>query len=337
MTVAPSLYLLRGDDKTRFRELIATFKAGLGDPDTADLNTSILDGESLNINGLVADVMAVPFLAPRRLVILENARNFLSKQAKDNKERVLKLFDELPESTALVLQVEDQIIKRSGNAGWENIKSYKWVEEWINTHPEQGIVVNCSLPSQDDMPLWIRRLCKEKGGEMDTNASVLLAEYVGNDTLRAGHELDKLIAYAGEQAKISAQDVVLLTAQDQEGDIFALVDALGERNGKKAMEQFLLLTEKSDVMELVGMVHRQFRLLIQAREVMDEGGRADRVQKELKVMSFVANKLHKQAGRFSMAQLVDIHGKLLKIDEDIKTGGMPGLLAFQLLIAQLTQ
>ena len=172
---------------------------------------------------------------------------------------------------------------------------------------------------------------------MDTNASVLLAEYVGNDTLRAGHELDKLIAYAGEQAKISAQDVVLLTAQDQEGDIFALVDALGERNGKKAMEQFLLLTEKSDVMELAGMVHRQFRLLIQAREVMDEGGRADRVQKELKVMSFVANKLHKQAGRFSMAQLVDIHGKLLKIDEDIKTGGMPGLLAFQLLIAQLTQ
>lgn len=336
MAAEPVLYLLRGDDSTRFRELVAGFKEALGDPDTADLNTSLLDGEALNMDSLSADVMAMPFLAPRRLVIIENARAFLAKQAKTNKERLLKLFTELPDTTQLVLFVDDQVIKRSGKVSWENAKSYDWVLDWINENPSRAQVMNCSLPDVSEMPVWIRKYCKDNGGAMDNSASVLLAQYVGNDTLRAGHEIDKLIAYVGEGGTISTKDLILLTTQDQEGDIFALVDALGERNGKKAMEQFLLLTEKSDVMELTGMIHRQFRLLIQAREVMDEGGRQDKVQSELKVLSFIAGKLYKQAGRFSMAQLLDIYARLLKIDEDIKTSGMPGIIAFQVLIADLT-
>lgn len=337
MATEPVLYLLRGDDSTRFRELVAGFKEALGDPDMAELNTSLLDGEALNMDSLSADAMAMPFLAPRRLVIIENARAFLAKQAKTNKERLLKLFAELPDTTQLVLFIDDQVIKRSGKASWENAKNYDWVLDWINENPSRAQVMNCSLPDVSEMPVWIRKYCKDNGGAMDNSASVLLAQYVGNDTLRAGHEIDKLIAYVGEGGTISTKDLILLTTQDQEGDIFALVDALGERNGKKAMEQFLLLTEKSDVMELTGMIHRQFRLLIQAREVMDEGGRQDKVQSELKVMAFIARKLYQQASRFSMAQLLDIYGRLLKIDEDIKTGGMPGVIAFQLLIADLTK
>lgn len=336
MSDTPVLYLLRGDDSTRFRELVTGYKDALGDPDTADLNTTLLDGETLNMDYLSADAMAMPFLAPRRLVIVENAYGFLVKQAKNNKDRFLKLLAELPETTQLVLFVDDQIIKRRGKVSWENGKSYDWLLEWVNENPSRAQVLNCALPDASDMPEWIRRSCTKKGGAMDKSASVLLAQYVGNDTLRAGHEIDKLIAYAGEGGTISTKDIVLLTNQDQEGDIFVLVDALGERNGKKAMEQFLLLTEKSDVMELTGMIHRQFRLLIQAREVIDEGGRQQKVQTELKVMDFIANKLYQQASRFSLAQLVDIHGRLLKIDEDIKTGGMSGLLSFQLLIADLT-
>ncbi|HPL81592.1 MAG TPA: hypothetical protein PLU23_03715, partial [Anaerolineaceae bacterium] len=89
MAAEPVLYLLRGDDSTRFRELVAGFKEALGDPDMAELNTSLLDGEALNMDSLSADAMAMPFLAPRRLVIIENARAFLAKQAKTNKERLL--------------------------------------------------------------------------------------------------------------------------------------------------------------------------------------------------------------------------------------------------------
>lgn len=336
MSNPPSLYVLRGDDSVRYREHIASFKASLGDPDMADLNTTVLDGEGLTIDSLTADAMAVPFLTTRRLVIVENGRQFLTKHGKNASDRLLNLFNDLPDSTALVFRVDDQVIKKSGKVYWENAKSYDWLLNWISKNPSRGMLVDCSLPNPADMPNWIKRQVKEKGGEIENRAAVLLAEFVGNDTLLAGHEIDKLLAYRGNEDAVCVDDIELLTTHNQEGDIFLLVDGLGERNGKKAMEHFLLLTEKSDVMELTGMIHRQFRLLIQAREVTDEGGRVDNVQEELKVMNFVAKKLYQQASRFSMTQLIDIHDRLLKIDEDIKTGGLPGILAFQLLIADLT-
>ena len=132
-------------------------------------------------------------------------------------------------------------------------------------------------------------------------------------------------------------DVSLLTAQDQEGDIFALTDALGERNSKAAMRQFMLLMEDNDLLELTGMIHRQFRLLIQAREILDSGGKAQDIEQELGVLNFVARKLSDQARRFSLRQLLDIYNRLLKIDLDMKSGGTPGDVAYEILIAELTR
>ena len=126
-------------------------------------------------------------------------------------------------------------------------------------------------------------------------------------------------------------------AQDQEGDIFALTDALGERNSKAAMRQFMLLMEDNDLLELTGMIHRQFRLLIQAREILDSGGKAQDIEQELGVLNFVARKLSDQARRFSLRQLLDIYDRLLKIDLDMKSGGTPGDVAYEILIAELTR
>ena len=85
------------------------------------------------------------------------------------------------------------------------------------------------------------------------------------------------------------------------------------------------------------MIHRQFRQLIQAREIIDEGGRQAEVERELKVLPFLAEKLTAQARRFSMAQLLDIFNRLLEIDLDMKSGGLAGDTAYELLIAELTR
>ena len=90
-------------------------------------------------------------------------------------------------------------------------------------------------------------------------------------------------------------------------------------------------------MELSGMIHRQFRLLIQAREIIDEGGSVQQIEKELKMLNFIARKLYTQAQRFNLRQLLEIYSRLLDIDEGIKTGGMPGQTAYELLIADLTR
>lgn len=335
-TTKPSLYLLRGDDSAKIKDVLASFLAGLGDESMGDLNCSRLNGENLNFEALQADALTIPFLADRRLIIVENARQMLAKVNKDQRGRYLDLFATLPPSSALVLVVEDELSKKWGERDWVNAKSYSWLNEWIEKTPGQALVINCGLPDQSEMRSWIIRKAKEMGGGFNPEAAQVLASYIGNDTLQAMLEIEKLITYAGEGQVVEVQDVELLTTHEEEGNVFAFIDALGERNGVKAMREFQLLTEKSDVMELTGMIHRQFRLLIQAREILDEGGNLKSIEKELDTKSFIAKKLYNQAQRFSMKQLLAIYRRLLGIDEGIKTGGMPGQTAFELLIADLT-
>ena len=333
----PTFYLLRGDDSTRIKEVIAGFQAGLGDPSMADLNTTRHDGESLSFEKLQADALTMPFLADRRLVIVENARAFLAKMAKDRAQTCLELFGNLPETTALVMVVEDQQAKKRGERYWEYGKTYAWLTDWMRARNELALLIDCALPDEEDMPSWILRKAKELGGGFKPDAARLLASYVGNNTLRAQNEVLKLITYVGERQVVEEADVSLLTAQEQEGNIFTFTDALGERNSKAAMQQFMLLMENNDLLELTGMIHRQFRLLIQAREILDSGGKAQDIEQELGVLNFVARKLSDQARRFSMRQLLDIYDRLLKIDLDMKSGGTPGDVAYEILIAELTR
>lgn len=332
----PSLYLLRGDDDARIKGVLADFVKGLGDPSTADLNTSRLNGETLGFEMLQADALTIPFLADRRLIIVENARTLLGKAGKENAERYLALFENLTESTALVFVVDDQLGKKRGARSWENQKSYEWLSKWIENNRNKAVMVDCLLPAEEDMPAWIMRKAKELGGAFRPDAAHLLASYIGNNTLQAGQEIEKILTYAGKGAIVEPDQVSLLTAHEQEGNIFAFTDALGERNALKAMQEFELLVEKSEVIELSGMIHRQFRLLIQAREIIDEGGTVQQIEQELKVLNFIARKLHAQAQRFKMSKLLEIYSRLLDIDEGMKTGGMPGQTAYELLIAELT-
>ncbi len=333
----PNLIVLRGDDPTRIKELLAGYRAALGDPSMADLNTSTFEGDSFNLEFLRADALTMPFLTDRRLLIVSNARGHLGKVKKEDRQKYLDLFENLPDSTQLVLVIDDVSKRKRGELSWENDKSYSWLRDWAKKQKDTVEWIDCALPSDAEMAAWILKQARQMQGGFEPSAANLLASYVGNNTLRATREIEKLITFVGPSRVVKPDDVVLLTAQEQEGNIFTFTDALGERDSAKAMEQFEILSDQADIVELAPMIHRQFRLLIQAREILDEGGKTNTIEKELNLLSFIAEKLARQARLFTMPQLLAIYRKLLKIDEDMKTGGMPGDTAFELFIADLTQ
>ena len=92
------------------------------------------------------------------------------------------------------------------------------------------------------------------------------------------------------------------------------------------------LRDEQDAFSIFGMVVRQFRLLLLAREVLENHGN---VQKELKLHSFVAQKVMAQARKFSLESLENIYRHLLKVDEDAKTGQMLLDLALDMFVMQL--
>ena len=332
----PIVYILRGDDREAIEGHIQNLFSKMGQADMAEMNTARLEGKGLTLNDLRTAALALPFLSERRLVIIEDAvKPFSGNGKQKDRKAFLELLDSLPQSTALVLVAPDSQRYRHRQMVWESLTEKHWLIDWAGKAGSRAYLVDCALPSERDMPGWIQRKVADSGGSIRPEAASVLAEYVGSNTQRAAQEIIKLLTYVNLERSIEAVDVAKLTAQERRGDIFELVDAIGLRNGQKALDLMTLLLEDMDFGPLFGMIVRQFRLLLQAREIVDDGGNETDIARALKQHSYVAQKLNAQVRHFDQEELEAIYQRLLEIDVDEKTGEMDGEVALDVLIARL--
>ena len=111
------LYILAGPDDFSRSEVLEEIKRGLGDREMLDPNTSVLDGRQLTPDQLRSVCQSLPFLAEKRLVIVEGLLERFEPRAKPGKQKGTKktsnkqndckslaaAVEELPDSTVLVL------------------------------------------------------------------------------------------------------------------------------------------------------------------------------------------------------------------------------------------
>ena len=84
------------------------------------------------------------------------------------------------------------------------------------------------------------------------------------------------------------------------------------------------------------MIVRQFRLMIQVKELSERGLSSAAIAERLSLHPFVAEKTGKQAQVFKMEQLELVYHRLLEMDVQIKTGQVEDVTALDLLVAGLT-
>ena len=186
------------------------------------------------------------------------------------------------------------------------------------------------------MPSRIQKLSKEAGGQITPQAAQMLATLVGENPRFAQQELNKLFAYVNYKRAVEEEDVQSLTADIGQGDIFELVDAIGNRNGRQALQMLHRLLLEQDAVSIYGKEVRQFRLLLQSREILDGGGLQGDVIRELKLHPFAGGKLVSQVRHFSMPVLEYIYHRLLGMDVAVKSGEIDPVLALDTLIAGIT-
>jgi DNA polymerase-3 subunit delta len=211
----------------------------------------------------------------------------------------------------------------------------RWMEEhtdftWSRLFP---------LPKGGAMVHWIQNQAEQLGGEINRGAAHTLADLVDEDTRLAKMEIEKLLTYVNFSRPVTEDDVRTLTADVREGDVFAMVDAIGYGDGEKAMFMLHRLLEDSDALPLFGMIVRQFRLLIQIRELLEEspGLTPDQIAKTMRLRSsYPVKKILPQARLFTLSQLKNIFHQLSEVDHAIKTSRLDDELALDVLIATLT-
>ncbi|MFC1961394.1 DNA polymerase III subunit delta [Chloroflexota bacterium] len=329
----PTFYIFHGDDLFTLAEDVARMRTRMGDPATAGLNMVELDGKTVTIAEAFNAVSALPFLSDKRLVIVDGWLTWLSrsgagKTGKDTLKKIAEQLPDLPDFARLVF-VERQPIKDTNP-----------VLKVARSDP-RGYVK--TFHHARDPGKWLDHRAAHYGVTLDNLAKRALISVVGEDLNKADGELYKLAAYVGAGQTITEAHVAQLTHYVPEESVFALVDALGQRDGRTAAQVMhqLLDAERdttSGAMGLFAMIVRQFRLLIQAREFLATGrGRGPAMAKELRVHTFVAGKLEKQSRNFTMEDLETIYRRLLDIDRRIKTGRIDPVLALDMLVAGLSE
>jgi DNA polymerase-3 subunit delta len=327
-----NVIFLYGNDEFAIAQRLAESVSIFSDPTSVDMNTARLEARTMNEDDLNNAVNAMPFLAERRLVFLANPSvRYSNPQAR---RKFFDFIEKVP-PTALLMIYENVDVKTYRDKSRQEKEDDKhWLVKWMK---KAGLrLERFALPSQWEMTGWIIKNAKEQGGSIEQAAAAKLAEMVGADTRQAAQEVTKLLTYANWARPVRIQDVEAVSISTAEPDIFAMVDALATGNAKAAQRLLHGLLENEDAFSLWGMVIRQFRLLLLAREVIEARGGQREVEQALGVHAFVAEKVYGQAKRFTLPGLEKIYHKLLEIDEAAKTSQVTLDLALDLLVVELT-
>ncbi len=327
-------YVFHGPDELTRSEVLAEMKAQLGDASLAELNTTHLDGISTNVVQIQQACDTLPFLANSRLVVVKNYLFRIGPKQDEGPgdpaalQALADYLPHLPATTQLVF-VED-----------ETLPGKHPILVLAGKHP-QGQVRLFGVPvGERDLAEWIERRVRHKGATIEPAAAMALATAVGHDMRLLDAEIEKLITYvAGAQPHITREHVELLVPYGGEAKIWTMVDAIGQRNARLALQHLHRLMEEDPIenhpLRLLAMIVRQFRILIQVKEMTAQGLAASTIAKQAGIKEFAAEKARQQAMNFSLAQLEAIYARLLHTDLAIKTGKMEDVLALDTLVAAL--
>lgn len=323
-TIPKTFYLFHGTDDIAVSEAVEKMRVGMGE--FGEMNTTELDGESAEVAEVLNSVSSYPFLSDKRLVIVKGMVAHLSRKGagetgKRGLEQLASEAATLPEHARLVLVERDLLDEKN--------KLLQAVAKLPN-----AFVRAFNVP--DDLTGWIAKRAVQYGVEFEPRAAEALASLVGGDLRRLDNELVKLADFALPRTVVTEDDVAALTPYVAEANIFQMVDAMSAGDARTALRLLhrLLLSKENTVFSVFGMIQRQFRLLVLAREHLDSGGGSG-LASALGVRPFQAESFARQARGFSMSDLEAIYHKLLETDIAMKTGEMEPELAVDLLITSL--
>ncbi len=328
----PEIYLFDGDDEFAIHESIDKIRARLGDANIAEMNTTQLDGRSFSLNQLKDAVATVPFLATKRLVILTHPTASI-KDKTEQEEFISYLNAEKPTAKLVLVDYEFLTNDRDKKEGKLN-----WLEKWASS-PQQAkrvYIRHHPQPSGALMVKWIQEHTKTMGGQISPQAAVLLANQIGDDTRLATQELIKLLTYVNYSRPVDTDDVEHLTPLTAKIGDFELVNALRDRDQRKAQALLHRSLQEDDPLQILQGIVYQIRVLIVAREILDEHGTINDFPKSLNIRYYPAKLALESAPRYSIKFLETIYHRLLDLDEAIKTGKMDADLALELLVVELT-
>lgn len=211
------------------------------------------------------------------------------------------------------------------------LPDYKSEKAFLSANPvalyasKQKYLFSYKVPKKANIVDWIIQKVKDQGSSIEAEAARYLYELAGDDLRTIDNEISKLILFCNGRT-IAIDDARKSVVAERETNIFILVDAIGMKETGTALTALnKLLVDNEPPLKVLSMIQRQFRLLIQAKAMNENGMSLKQTASELKVQTFVAEKIINQSRNFTDKSLKEAFDAMVHADQRLKTGARPQL------------
>ncbi len=328
------LHVLIGEDDYSRRQALEAIKKGIGDATALVSNSTVFDGRTVTPEQLRNACETVPFLAEKRLVIVEGLLERFEAPVKSGGKKAPRR--ELGEDIKKWVDIAGgippfaELVLIGGNIRVSN----PLLRELLPLTR----VKSFPLLKPPQLSQWVERRIKDAGGLISPQALTTMIRFIGSDLWSMANEVDKLVLYAAGR-RIEEADVKSVVSHAREESVFNLVDAVLEFRGGVAQETLQqLLRQGAAPVQLLTMIARQVRIIFLVKEMRARGKSRPEMQIKLGLTSdFLVRKAWEQSEKYSPARLRELYHRLLETDLSIKTGRLEGEIALDILISELGQ
>ena len=305
------VYLLYGEEAYLRRQYKDKLKNALSaDGDT--MNCHYYEGKDISVGEIIDLAETMPFLAERRVIVMENTGLFKSGG------EALAEYLAGPSPTVFFVFAESEIDKRS--------KLYKAVQN-------KGVSVEFSVQDESTLRRWILGMIKRENKNISQNALELFLNKTGTDMENIYKELEKLFCYCLEKDVITEADIEEICTQKVTNQIFDMVNAIADRQQKKALSLYYdLLSLREAPMRILFLIGRQFNILLMVKEMKKKGYDNKTIASRAGIPPFTVGKYAAQASKFKSKDLKQALTECVEADEAVKTGRMNDKISVELLI-----
>lgn len=309
------------EESLRRRALAEILVAANSGPDDYDYESFNADEQSPS--HWLGSVSSVPFMGEKRTLVVRHLLRVDPKEVNVD-------FAALPETARLILvadeesaSTEDKVRKFSAN----------WTAWQKKVTAANGVVIQASSEGEPVASLLIKEASKH-GKKLSESSAEMMQEMVGGNLSRALAELEKLIFYVGDADEITSQDVRKVVSPSREWSIWNLIGAAGDGRIREALSELRNLIESGQKADqaahrsILPLLSRHLRLLLQARIVIERGGRPGQVSPAIAEIlpekhigqekPFSLRAITPQAQRVTIAQCLDALDRLALADAQLK-------------------
>jgi DNA polymerase-3 subunit delta len=282
-----SLYLIAGTDQAKIDATRSRLRARAeGDGGAAALEV-FEAGEGRggpDHEALLAAIPAMSLTETRRYLLADGVDRWRDRQL----EAVAGAVSALPPDLTVVL------ISRA-KAPAKLTKAVK---------AAKGEVHEFEAPKARDMPRVLVGDARRLGFSLEPAAARLLVDRMGANPVRLYNELERLALWAGEERSVSAADLEAMISDTSEAAVWALSDALLERDAAKAGSLAeRLISQGENVTGLIYGLASRLRKACAAAAQLDEGVPPKQVESSLGMHPYAAKQLVVRLGNTNLDQL----------------------------------